>query len=168
MFNAIFSLPYITLSLVRKNDEEECDRRSGERVNVWWANLRTSKCVITLKIWHFFGRVWVWYTVMCHGTERVAHHIRCATALRSVAHYRCDVPGGVGAWHITWFALARMIWHSKNFLPHFARPIFFFCASTLYNKLPVPPNANGNEEEYAERTNIFYTRRNTVLEYYFQ
>ena len=83
----------------------------------------------------------------------------------SVTHYRCDV---VGAWHITWFALARMIWHSKNFLPHFARPIFFFRASTLYNKLPVPPNANGNEEEYAERTNIFYTRRNTVLEYYFQ
>ena len=27
-------IPYITLSLVRKNDEEECDRRSGERVNV--------------------------------------------------------------------------------------------------------------------------------------
>jgi len=42
------ALPYITLSLVRKNNEEECDRRSGGRVNVWWANPRTSKCVTSL------------------------------------------------------------------------------------------------------------------------
>ena len=41
-------LPYIPLSLVRKNNEEECDRRSGGRVNVWWANPRTSKCVTSL------------------------------------------------------------------------------------------------------------------------
>ena len=60
------------------------------------------------------------FVVQSAGTEKKNCH-----TLRSVTHYRCDVPGGVGAWHITWFALARMIWHSKNFLPHFARPIFF-------------------------------------------
>ena len=50
-----------------------CDLPHTVRVSVWCPPHCTSKCVITPKKWHFFGRVRVWYTVV--GISKKNHQI---------------------------------------------------------------------------------------------
>ena len=57
--------------------------------------------------------------------------MRCAHALRSVAHYRCDVLGGYGAWHITGSREREPLGSPKIFPPTSLGHFFFMAAQLI-------------------------------------